>query len=983
MSAGCVPGAHAADFKETRYMALRITKRLLAAAAAVCMAVSGLALQATAESLSDMYSDNSEPVVFHATVEGDYAQKLKEYSDKGYAPADIAERITVNADRFRLDAAAAVEYSTMDGKRFFLWNSTVQSVSLDVTVPVSGLYTFGFVYAADTVASADIVRTMTVDGAMPYEECGTLCLPRKWKAGEITQDASGDEITPLMEQLADVQSEVLYDSEGRYALPLQIYLEQGSHSLSFGYNSMDAYIAAFFLDTYAAPLSYAQFSAKYAEQKDSSVQPVMFEAEGSMLYTNSSTLNLDSDGDPLCSPISRGSARMNVVGGSSNQKPGTAVTFSFDVPQSGVYKLALRIKQNYRDGLPSYRKIAVDGQVPFAEFAEYKFKNSSGWRTEVLSAEDGAPYLLYLESGTHTLTLTALQADYYALNKILKTDAQTLSDLLLKIRKITGNDPDYNYDYRLDTQIPDMLSTFQQLEDSMERMMSMISGISGQTTAKYNELKNMIDQLEKLKKDVFKIPRKLDDLNTIVTQYSSWITQFELSPLMLDYGGLYAADATVKSTRSNFFQNAYSTLVNFVYSFRKDYNSVTSYTGEDGAATINVWVARGNDWGKLTKRFIDSEFTPQTGIGVNMNIVPAGQLNAGATNTLMLSITSGSAPDVCLGVDSGSIGEFAMRDVLTPLNDLDGYEALAAQIYDTLFIKNTYKGSVYGIPETMNFMVLLYRKDIFSDLKLSVPTTWEDLCQKTLPVLLRNNMEVYLPLSAGSSLYPTLLYQRGGKLYNDELTESQLTSSVSYDAFSDLCNFVKVYGFATNASFFNRFRSGEMPAGIADMTTYMQFATAAPELAGRWGIAPIPGYRQGDGSINRTHLSAASTSVMMIDSGSGKTDASWKFIQWWMSESAQLKFGYAIEAQMGTAARWNSANTNAFFGMAWDIDDKEVIRESFAQIDDIPVVMGGYYTSRYINNAYNQAAISNKDMREALEKANKSINAELERRRSR
>ena len=122
---------------------------------------------------------------------------------------------------------------------------------------------------------------------------------------------------------------------------------------------------------------------------------------------------------------------------------------------------------------------------------------------------------------------------------------------------------------------------------------------------------------------------------------------------------------------------------------------------------------------------------------------------------------------------------------------------------------------------------------------------------------------------------------------------------------------------------------------------------------------------------------------MMIDSGSGKTDASWKFIQWWMSESAQLKFGYAIEAQMGTAARWNSANTNAFFGMAWDIDDKEVIRESFAQIDDIPVVMGGYYTSRYINNAYNQAAISNKDMREALEKANKSINAELERRRSR
>ena len=78
----------------------------------------------------------------------------------------------------------------------------------------------------------------------------------------------------------------------------------------------------------------------------------------------------------------------------------------------------------------------------------------------------------------------------------------------------------------------------------------------------------------------------------------------------------------------------------------------------------------------------------------------------------------------------------------------------------------------------MNFMVMFYRKDILSDLKLSIPETWDDVCTKALPVLLKNNMEVYLPLSSGYSLYQTLLYQKGGSIYNENLTESMLNSSV-------------------------------------------------------------------------------------------------------------------------------------------------------------------------------------------------------------
>ena len=61
-------------------------------------------------------------------------------------------------------------------------------------------------------------------------------------------------------------------------------------------------------------------------------------------------------------------------------------------------------------------------------------------------------------------------------------------------------------------------------------------------------------------------------------------------------------------------------------------------------------MARGTE-AALIKEMADEEFTPETGIMVNINVIPASQLNAGTINALMLSITSGKAPDVALGTD--------------------------------------------------------------------------------------------------------------------------------------------------------------------------------------------------------------------------------------------------------------------------------------------------------------------------------------------
>ena len=65
-----------------------------------------------------------------------------------------------------------------------------------------------------------------------------------------------------------------------------------------------------------------------------------------------------------------------------------------------------------------------------------------------------------------------------------------------------------------------------------------------------------------------------------------------------------------------------------------------------------------------------------------------------------------------------------------------------------------------------------------------------------------------------------LLYQNSGKFYSDDDKKSALDSDISMEAFKKWTQFYTNYKFPLKADFPNRFRTGEMPIGIADYTTY-------------------------------------------------------------------------------------------------------------------------------------------------------------------
>ena len=633
-----------------------------------------------------------------------------------------------------------------------------------------------------------------------------------------------------------------------------------------------------------------------------------------------------------------------------------------------------------RDGQASYRQIAVDGVVPFRELEAYKFVYDSDWRAEYLGAGEGSPYLLYLEAGKpHTLTMTVKMGEYAPIVQELKRSAEELSALLLKITMITGPNPDPNYEYDLEKQIPDLLLDLTNIEKRLSNNVDQLFAISGRNTPAVSSLKQAAAQLRSVIAKPDTIARRIDALNTCQTNIVTWYTSIMQQPLLLDYILLSPPDEPAPDVRSSGWQQFLATCRSFGISFIKDYDSIGG--AMEGAAeqtAIKVFTTLSNERGEVMKMLADETFTKRTGIQVNLKIVPAGQVNAGQVNALMLSLVSGRAPDVAIGVEPASAAEFAFRDAALDISGMEGFDALRKNFISAGFDGMTFQNKVYGIPETMDFKVLLVRTDLAEKIGFGVPDTWEELYDSVLPVLNQNKLNFYMPHAAQD--YGIFLYQNGGRYYTEDGLRSALDTKEAYAGFKELSELFTSYGLPYSASFFNRFRSGEMPMGVATFGDYMQVAVAAPELAGKWAIAPLPGHRQADGTVDRSYTASIKTAGMLF-SGSAHAAEGWEFLKWWMSTETQTEFGTRIESYLGPSAKWNTANIRAYPNLPWNQADLQVLASMWPYAVEVPPVLGGYFTDRHFNNAWNRvvvAADATVTMRDSLEQAVEDINKELD-----
>ncbi|UJF35614.1 carbohydrate-binding protein [Paenibacillus hexagrammi] len=126
--------------------------------------------------------------------------------------------------------------------------------------------------------------------------------------------------------------------------------------------------------------------------------PIVIEAE-QVQWKNDSSITLAFDNDIANSPYVRGKISYNTIDGNHWSTNNQEISWGFDVPETGFYKIAMREQQSFVSNRSSFRSILINGKVPFSELTAYRFPYDSGWKGTALADEQGTPYEFYLQKG--------------------------------------------------------------------------------------------------------------------------------------------------------------------------------------------------------------------------------------------------------------------------------------------------------------------------------------------------------------------------------------------------------------------------------------------------------------------------------------------------------------------------------------------------------------------------------------------------------
>lgn len=111
----------------------------------------------------------------------------------------------------------------------------------------------------------------------------------------------------------------------------------------------------------------------------------------------------------------------------------------------------------------------------------------------------------------------------------------------------------------------------------------------------------------------------------------------------------------------------------------------------------------------------------------------------------------------------------------------------------------------------------------------------------------------------------------------------------------------------------------------------------------------------------------------------GMPQEAFRFLSWWTSTETQAQFALALESLMGSSARWPTANREAFLRIRWTNGQQQALLEQWGDVDDIPQLPGNYITNRNLTFAFRAVVYNNKTPREVLNRYNKEINKEIQR----
>ena len=325
------------------------------------------------------------------------------------------------------------------------------------------------------------------------------------------------------------------------------------------------------------------------------------------------------------------------------------------------------------------------------------------------------------------------------------------------------------------------------------------------------------------------------------------------------------------------------------------------------------------------------------------------------------AVSSGEGPDVGI-MHIDTVATNAARQVILPLDDVaNALNLKKSDFFPVVWDAGIYNGHRYGIPLDVHPYALFYNKDVMEKggLDPDKPPQTKDEYMAALDQLKDKGIQGFWVPSVAPDvtwLFETLLYQNGGELYNDAVTEATWNSDAGVDALTWMVDLIKegyspknVGALAEQVAFQNN-KNAFYWSGIWNILTFRDAGV-------NFGAGPLPQIGSEKGAWANSH-----NFVIMNkqDQDPNKIAASKFFISWVSRNSAEW-------AKAGQVPARNSVRESSAFQ---SLEPQSKIAQELPYVRFPPSVPGiDAVVPAALDPATNEAVLLKKDPEAALDEA--------------
>ena len=871
---------------------------------------------------------------------------------------------------FADDAAFAVE--GIDGSRVYAEGDVF---NFRVNVPEDGHYLLNFRYLPLNMAFERNLVNISINGKSDAEMTAVF-LPSYFVITDYTSriSKSGAQIYPAQYMLDHWVEHILRVGQNEHRTdPLILPLAKG-------WNEFEVFIASGSFCLEAAEFSsfvplpdHATYAAAFPSAWPEAL--IILEAEH-FYHKNDNNISLASSAAIDVSPYDGRHALLNFIDAATFQDNMNRLAYFVEIDEAGFYNIGIKTGMPGKTYAPVFIDIEIDSHIPFAEFHGIELSFNKAQKRHVFRE-----WPVFLSAGIHEIAFVVNGGPYSHFSRQIAEITDGISELSLDLLRLTGNNQDRNREWDLEEFLPDMVDDLGGWQASLVEieagLLTLNDDRSNQETQK---IRQAAAQLGRLIDEPNSTPYRLSVLSQgpssafalLADTYRTLNVQaLSLDQIIIEGSGTTEALPEVQ-------RNVAFGLTESLGRLFASYTDDITQSDQDDGQTIDVWIRRPRQYYDMLEIMADSFFTEQTGIHVNLSLAPDEK-------ALTLANAAGKQPDVMINVSAPYVNDLALRGALADLTGFPGVGELAQRAAPGSLLQMTIDRRLYGIPENQDFFIMFYRSDIFESLGMAVPDTWDEVLL-LLPQLQRYGMNFATELSISEATKPWTatmpfyaLFQ--ADIFSADGMRTTIDSREGLAAMHFMTDLMKIYGMPLQVqSFYNDFRAGRIPIGITGFGTYVNLSFAAPEIAGLWDIAPVPGMYGADGVLERYSSGGGGNGAAVIFEASTKKDAAWEFISWFLSTEVQLEYMTRMQNMYGREFIYPSGNLDALRQLPIPRAHREVIAAQVEWLVEAPRVPGGYSVEREVSNAWNRIIHDDVDVKTAVDEAAVIANREIRRR---